>query len=208
MHTNQDGSVVAPEQAVQAPGPAQQTAVKQLAANLGIPESSVKPASSTLMEWPDGCLGAAQQGVMCSQIVTPGYLIVLEAGGRQYEYHTNQDGSMIVPGTLGMTWTEQGGIAGLCQSLTVYLSGEVYGQDCRVGGDGRMGLLTAQQRTQLQAWVDKFGQTAIDFSDPKGVSDGMTRQANLVGTGTQMASAGDEHAIFNFGQALYRTLYK
>ncbi len=208
VHTNQDGSIVVPDQAMQAPEPAQQAAIKQLAANLGIAASEVKLDSSTLMEWPNGCLGVAQQGVMCSQIVTPGYLIVLDAGGRQYEYHTNQDASMIVPATLSLSWTEQGGIAGLCQNLNVYLSGEVYGLDCRVGGDGRMGVLTAQQRTQLYAWVDKFGQTSIDFSDPKGVSDGMTRQANLVGTGTQMASAGDEHAIFNFGQALYRTLYK
>ncbi len=207
VHTNQDGSAVAPVGAVQPLGPAERAAITQLAHNLGIPASSAMLVSSTMTEWPDSCLGVAQQGIMCAQIVTPGYLIVLEAGGRQYEYHTNQDASRIVPASLGMSWTQQGGIAGLCQNLEVYLSGEVYGLDCRAGGDGRMGVLKPAQREQLYAWADKFGMTSIDFSDPKGAADAMTRQANLEGTGSQKATVEDQHAIYNFGQALYQSLY-
>ena len=207
LHTNQDGSVIAPEQAIEAPGPAQEAATKQLATNLGIPESDVKLTSNTVIEWPDSCLGVSQQGVMCAQIITPGYLIVLQAGGRQYEYHTNQDASMIVPGSLAMNWSQKGGVAGLCENLDIYLSGEVYGLDCKVGGDGRTAVLTAAQRTQLYAWVDKLGTTAIDLSDPKGVADGMTRQSNLLGTGGQKATSAQEHDIFQFGQTLYHNMY-
>ena len=207
VHTNQDGSAVAPEQAVQAGGPAEQVAIRQLANNLGIPDIQVTVASSTLIEWPDSCLGVTQQGVMCAQVVTPGYLLVLDAAGNQFEYHTNQDASVIFPATLGLTWSQQGGIAGLCQNVDVYLSGEVFGLDCKPGGDGRMAVLTADQRSQLQQWADKFGSVSVDISDPKGVADGMTRQANLLGSGSGKPSKADERAIFDFGQKLYQGMY-
>ncbi len=206
VHTNQDGSVVAPEQPLLAPDAAEKAAVAQLAKNLGIPASGVKVVSAAVVEWPDSCLGVPQQGVMCAQIVMPGYLFVLEADGRQYEYHSNQDASVIMPASPALTWSEQGGIAGVCQNITVYLSGEVYGQDCK-SGDGRMGLLTASQRAQVAAWTDKFSGTMIDLSDPKGAADAMSRTANLLGTGQQTATKDEQRAIFNFGQALYQSLY-
>ncbi len=207
VHTNQDGTSVAPSEAMQAPGPAEAVAAKQLATNLGIPVREVKVDSSTPIEFPNSCLGVSQQGVMCAQVVTPGYLIVLEANGRQYEYHTNQDASFILPASLGMNWTQQGGIAGLCQNLEVYLSGEFYGLNCKGGGDGRMGLLKASERKQLESWVDALSPTAIDLSDPKGAADAMTRLANLNGTGSQQATDAQEHDIFAFGQGLYHNLY-
>ncbi len=207
VHTNQDGSVVAPEQPLQASTPAEQGAIKQLATNLGIPESDVKVVSTAIVEWPDSCLGVQQQGIMCAQIVTPGYLFVLEANGRQYEYHTGQDASMIMPGSLGMNWQQEGGIAGLCENLTVYLSGEVDAVDCGAGGDTRNGVLTDAQRNQLYEWVDKFSNTTIDLSDPKGVADAMTRTADLLGTGQQTASKADQRAMYDFGQSLYHSLY-
>ncbi len=208
VHTNEDGSVAAPQEPLLIPTQAQQAAVKQLATNLGISESEVKVVSVAVVEWPDGCLGVALQGVMCPQIVTPGYLFTLGASGRQYEYHTNQDASMIMPASLAMDWQLQGGIAGLCEGVTVYLSGEVYGLDCRPGGDSRMGVLTAPERTQLYAWIDKFSNTTIDLSDPKGAADAMTRTADLSGVGQVAPSKDDQRLIFTFGQQLYRSLYK
>jgi hypothetical protein len=207
VHTNQDGTSVAPEQALEAPGPAEKAAIKQLATNLGISEKDVKVASSAVVEWPDSCLGTALQGVMCSQVVTPGFLFVLEAGGRQYEYHTSENAGRIMPGSLAMDWKQQGGIAGLCENLTVFLSGEVYGMDCKAGGDGRMAILTASQRTQLSSWLDQFGMAAIDLSDPKGMADGMSRSANMYGTGGKKPTQLDQHAMFDFGQKLYRSMY-
>jgi hypothetical protein len=143
---------------------------------------------------------------MCAQIVTPGYLFVLDAGGRQYEYHTSQDAGRIMPGSLAMTWQQKGGVAGLCEGITVYLSGEVYGLDCGGGGDGRMALLTAAQRQQLYSWTDKLADTAVDLSDPKGASDAMSRIVHLNGTGQQKATVAEERAIFGFGQKLYTGL--
>ncbi len=42
-------------------------------------------------EWPDSSLGCPQPGMMYSQVVTPGYLIVLSADGKQYEYHAGRN---------------------------------------------------------------------------------------------------------------------
>ena len=207
VHTNQDGTIVSPEQPAQAPFAAEKVAIHQLASNLGISDGAVKVVSATLIEWPDSCLGVAQQGIMCAQIVTPGYLFSLEAGGRQYEYHTNGDASQIMPGSLAMDWAQKGGIAGVCQNLTVYLSGEAYGQDCRPGGDDLMAVLTSAQRTQLYAWFDKLANTTIDLSDPKGAADAMTRTADLFSSGSQPATDADKKAVFDFGQSLYRSIY-
>ena len=207
VHTNQDGTSVASELALEAPGPAQQVAMKQLATNLGISEKDVRLVSSSVVEWPDSCLGTALQGVMCSQVVTPGFLVVLEARGRQYEYHTGQNASSIMPGSLAMDWKQQGGIAGFCENITVFLSGEVYGTDCKAGGDNKTDVLGAPQYALLYAWIDQFGMTAIDLSDPTGMADGMSRLANLYGTGSKEPTKAEQHAMFDFGQQLYHSIY-
>jgi len=53
------------------------------------------------VDWRDSCLGVVTPGVGCMEVITPGYLIVLEAGGALYEYHTNQDGSRVLLAELG-----------------------------------------------------------------------------------------------------------
>ncbi len=207
LHTNQDGSIVVPVGAVQVPGAAEAAVIKQSASNLSISEGDVSIISSRAVEWPDSCLGVAMEGVMCAQMITPGYLIVLGAGGRQYEYHTNQDASRIMPASLAMDWKQGGGIAGVCESLTIYLSGEVFGMDCRAGGDGRAAVLTQVQREQLYAWLDEFEMITIDLSDPKGMADGMSRHADLFGQANQLANDEQKRAIYEFGQTVYHGMY-
>jgi hypothetical protein len=45
------------------------------------------------VEWPDSCLGIQDPDVMCMQVITPGYRVILNADGTDYEYHTNADGT-------------------------------------------------------------------------------------------------------------------
>ncbi|MDX1408310.1 MAG: hypothetical protein R3330_09255, partial [Saprospiraceae bacterium] len=40
--------------------------------------------------WPDSSLGCPQKGMVYADVLTPGYLIVLSADGREYEYHTSK----------------------------------------------------------------------------------------------------------------------
>ncbi|MCY3989749.1 MAG: hypothetical protein OXF50_00810 [Caldilineaceae bacterium] len=47
--------------------------------------------STEEMEWSDTSLGCPEPDGMYAQMITPGYLIVLETGGESYKYHTGAD---------------------------------------------------------------------------------------------------------------------
>jgi hypothetical protein len=78
-----------------------------LALKLGIRVDDISIASAQAVSWPDSSLGCPQPGMAYSQVVTPGYLIQLEANGKMYEYHAGRGNQVIycenptspVPGT-------------------------------------------------------------------------------------------------------------
>lgn len=41
------------------------------------------------VEWSEASLGCPQPGMLDAQVITPGFLVVLEATGEQYKYHTD-----------------------------------------------------------------------------------------------------------------------
>jgi hypothetical protein len=57
----------------------------------GVAEGDVRVVRSEGREWPDGGLGCPRPGEFYIQVITPGYLLLLQAGGRQYEYHTDSE---------------------------------------------------------------------------------------------------------------------
>jgi hypothetical protein len=65
-----------------------------LAERLNIDPSVITVVSVEAVDWPDGCLGIQTPGVMCTMVITPGYRVILEADGKQYEYHTNASGDV------------------------------------------------------------------------------------------------------------------
>jgi hypothetical protein len=208
FHTNQDGSIVMLAEGAQDSAEVEQVVIKQLAANLGLKESDISVVSSRTIEFNDACMGVAMEGVACAQVVTPGHIIVLEANGVQYEYHTNADRSRIQPATLAMVWKRDGGIAGFCDTLTVFHSGEVYANRCKPQPDGRMGtfanLLSSGEQRQFMDWMAKFGEENLDASDPVGVADRMMVTLELFGTGNKQLTKSDQQALFQFAQALYQ----
>jgi hypothetical protein len=40
-------------------------------------------------------LGCPQKGMAYAEVLTPGYLILLEYGGTTYEYHASQGGTVV-----------------------------------------------------------------------------------------------------------------
>jgi hypothetical protein len=70
-------------------------AIAHLAADLGVPEAEIEVVSVESTEWPDSSLGCPDPGHAYLTVITPGYLIFLKAGGRQYEYHTNEKNMVI-----------------------------------------------------------------------------------------------------------------
>jgi len=110
-----------------------------------------------------------------------------------------------------MTWRREGGIAGFCDSMTVFLSGEVYGHQCRSDSGETVNnfaaLLSASEQKQFSGWMTKFGQVNLDASDPKGVSDRMTNMLVLYGIGNGKPDKTEEQALFLWAQDLFQKLY-
>lgn len=69
-------------------------AKQDVARRTGIAEAEIKVASLSSETWRDSSLGCPEPGKAYAQVLTPGYRIVLEAGGKSYEYHT--DSSRVV----------------------------------------------------------------------------------------------------------------
>jgi hypothetical protein len=62
-----------------------------LSQRVSVSAAQIKLVEATEVEWPDSSLGCPQEGMSYLQVITPGYRILLEAGGIQYEYHSNRD---------------------------------------------------------------------------------------------------------------------
>lgn len=68
---------------------------KDLAGKLGIPEDMTVIMESRHSGWPDGCLGLAEPGEVCTEAIVSGYAVVLRADGRDYRYRTSKDGLIV-----------------------------------------------------------------------------------------------------------------
>ena len=53
-----------------------------------------------------------------------------------------------------MTWKREGGIAGFCDSMTVYLSGEVHANSCKQGEYVEGRLIDICPKMKLQNWMN------------------------------------------------------
>ena len=64
---------------------------EDLAQRLSLSVTQITLIAITEAEWSDSSLGCPQPGMDYLQVITPGYLILLENNGTQYEYHSNRD---------------------------------------------------------------------------------------------------------------------
>jgi hypothetical protein len=62
---------------------------ENLAQKLGLSPEAIRLVSVEAVEWRDTSLGCPQPGMMYAQVITPGFRVVLEAGGKGYNYHTD-----------------------------------------------------------------------------------------------------------------------
>lgn len=108
---------------------------------------------------------------------------------------------------LAFAWHREGGIAGFCDVLTVYVTGQVYAGTCR--GSEPQTLATAflspEQMTQVYAWVDGLQNFEVDTTDAA-AADAMTVRMVFSGAGEQAASEADQQAILDFAAQLYAQL--
>ncbi len=295
---------------------ATQTVIKMLAAQLGVEPSAIKVVEAAPVEWADSCLGVHLKDVMCAQVVTPGYKIVLQYQGQTYEYHTNVDASNVqvaaVPTAqasntaiawqqqdqqgcstaeinlngvaygvcgqqltsgqfvsqdrvdefkhfvetfqsfsvmtpagqvtlqgqgnqaasgaeqraigewarlvfeeaqagrgaaasgLAIGWHREGGIAGFCNDLAVYVTGVAYATSCKNQQAANLGkvYLSTDELTQLYAWTDSLKNTEYNHTDPA-TADAMTIRMVFNGSGDKLATDQDVQAMLAFANQVY-----
>jgi hypothetical protein len=68
----------------------EEIAVRDLSAQLGVETGTIAVVSTEAVQWPDACMGAAQPGTACAEVITPGFKIILSHGNTTYEYHTDR----------------------------------------------------------------------------------------------------------------------
>lgn len=105
---------------------------------------------------------------------------------------------------LALAWHREGGIAGFCNDLTVYLSGEAYASSCRGNDPQDLGRirLSAEQLAQVYGWVDAYQSFDVNQEDPP-VPDQMVVTLTFFGTGTEAPSEQQQNAVQDFAARLY-----
>jgi hypothetical protein len=68
--------------------------VADAAAKAGVAPDAVTVVRAEPTTWTSGALGCPEPGHVYTQALVQGYWIVVEAGGKQYDYRVTQDGSM------------------------------------------------------------------------------------------------------------------
>lgn len=66
--------------------------VLHLAKQEGLRSEDIKLLQGEAVTWPNGALGCPRPGEMYTQAEVPGYLVVLEAAGQQYDYRAARAG--------------------------------------------------------------------------------------------------------------------
>lgn len=67
----------------------------QVSEILGVDVETIQLKSIDEMEWPDGCLGLPEADEVCTEVITPGWLLVFEANGQEYRFRVDQTGTVI-----------------------------------------------------------------------------------------------------------------
>jgi hypothetical protein len=157
-----------------------------LAARLGIRMDEISIASVQPQEWPDACLGLAEAGQMCAQMVTPGYLVILKANDDLYEYRTDQTGNQIVLASAPQTqvdnavilWTSPDDME--CQTAQI-------GEQVIAAGSCNVPLLpgrfvSRERQDRLVDMAVKFA--SFDAKTPAGTIQ-FTGQGDIIATSNQ-----------------------
>jgi hypothetical protein len=209
-HTNADGSLVLPD----AGGPVttsdshELVVAGDLAPALGIPISRIKVVDLTMGEWPDACLGVSLPGVTCAEVATAGYVFTLEAEGMQYEYHTNQDASVIRPATLGLAFHREGGVAGFCDGLVILLPDQVQAASCK-RSPSEVSLRAVAREDELARfyrWLEDYGTVTAAHQD-QAVADAMTITLTLYGRGDRQPTDAEQQEMLSWAQILYERVF-
>ncbi len=108
-------------------------AIADLADRLGVSADAITVVNVEEIDWPDSALGLPEPGMMYPQAIVPGYLIVLGAQGREFEYHAARQGRGRF---AGVRYPEDAGVAVLHLAGTEPADGNNFFHLVRSAPDG------------------------------------------------------------------------
>lgn len=75
-----------------------EAAREALALLIGVPVEAITVTSVEFVEWPNGCLGIEYKDTACTEVIVPGFRLLLAVEGDEqvYEYRSNQDGTLLL----------------------------------------------------------------------------------------------------------------
>lgn len=181
-------------------------ALAQISETFGIAASDITVKSMESTMWPDACLGVSTAGMMCAQVVTPGYLVILDTPQGEMEVHTNETGDnfRIIPpagsdpNAPAIVFEESGGIAGICYTLTVDYKGAYSLQDCKKNDAPLTGNLEPGTMATLSGWLNRYGSFLWESANPAGSADMFNYHLIFNGKGSETADADLQQEILQF----------
>lgn len=168
-------------------------------------ENSLRPAdvrviSAEEVMWNDSCLGVNQRGMMCMQVITPGYRVVIEAGGKQMVYHTDDAGGKIIeagapqPTTLAPAIIWEQTESGICTRAEIGFLVVKYGP---CGGTLKQVKLSPERAKELAELADVY--SSFEAGSRAGV-------LTFEGSGRRDPSAEEQRAIAEWARALRQSV--
>jgi hypothetical protein len=100
-----------------------------------------------------------------------------------------------------LTWFREGGIAGFCDTVTVYEDGQVEISGCRGNQPRELKSLSAEKKAQLQAWMQTFAPFEFEQRD-EAVADGMRVRLVFAGAGGQAIPEAERQAVLDWAGLL------
>jgi hypothetical protein len=67
----------------------------QVSELLGVPIESIQISQLEKMEWPNSCLGLPEAEQVCTEVITPGWLLTFSIDGQEYQFRADETGTVI-----------------------------------------------------------------------------------------------------------------
>jgi len=142
------------------------TASEILTTRLGVERKTVRVISVVPVTWQDDCLEIAVPEKTCSPAEIPGYRVILDVGGKRYEYHTDESGGDVqlaaAPepqlAAVLISWTQASGA--VCQKASIGSDTVVFGT-CE-GVQMEASFVSAERAAEVRYLVETFAPFEAD----------------------------------------------
>jgi hypothetical protein len=174
-----------------------------LAGELKLSIDQIKLIDWQPVTWRDGCLGVHKSGEGCIDLIIPGFTLKFQTGSTTSVVNTDATGknyrlaqTVETPGPLpALSWLRTGGIAGICQNLNVYSTGNYLFWDCKADKLLSQGVMPEANSTTLTGPFEKYSSFVWKSMPPAGSADMFIDEIRFYGTGSQAITADEQQKL-------------